>query len=74
MARKSTYRIDGDNNLFATLREAKHHIYVAYTAREAVKYLTGAVIACVRGEHVHTLTPIMVSDEGRVSYGRTRKL
>lgn len=34
MARKSTYRIDGDNNMFATLREAKHHIYVAYTARE----------------------------------------
>lgn len=70
---KKIYQIDGDNNRFNTLRDAKHHIYVAYTAREAVKYLTGAVIACVRGEHVHTLTPIMVSNEGRVSFGRTKK-
>lgn len=73
MARKSTYRIDGDNNMFDTLREAKHHIYVAYTAREAVKYLTGAVIALVRDEEMVTITPVLVTDDGRVSFGRTKK-
>ena len=67
------YRIDGDNNVFNTLRDAKRHIYVAYTAREAVKYLTGATIMKISGDDIRTLTPINVSDEGRVTYGKTRR-
>lgn len=73
MAKNSIYRIDGDNNTFGTLREAKHYIHVAYTAREAVKYLTGAVIALVRNEEMVTITPVLVTDEGRVSFGKTKK-
>lgn len=65
------YQIDGDNNMFATLREAKHHVYVAYTERERVKYLRGSNIVCVRDGEVRTVTPINIDNEGRYSFGRT---
>ena len=73
MKKVTYYTIDGDNNTFKTLRDAKHHIYVAYTAREAVKYLTGATITKVSGDNILTITPVQVSDEGRVTYGKTRR-
>ncbi len=70
---KKYYQIDGDNNLFATLRDAKHHIYVAYTERERVKYLQGCYISCVRNEEVVSVTPIHIDAEGGYSFGKTRR-
>ena len=40
----SGYFIDGENNIFKTLSEAKYHIYIAYTKNERVKYLNEACI------------------------------
>lgn len=65
------YRIDGDNNTFPTLKDAKHHCWLAYTPRERRKYLNGSEIYQVRGDEVTSTTPIRVDDDGNLTYGRT---
>lgn len=35
-----TYTIDGCNEMFLTLQEAKKHIWLAYTPKECIKELT----------------------------------
>ena len=39
-----TYTIDGCNEMFLTLQEAKKHIWLAYTPKECIKELTGTCI------------------------------
>lgn len=70
------YQIDGDNNLFSTLRNAKDHIHFAYTDNEKLRYF-GKEICYISGvgrdgESV-SLTEIKVDENGRESYGRTFK-
>lgn len=67
------YLIDGDNNRFRSLREAKHHVWVAYTQEERVKYLSDGVIMRVLNEEVVTITPIIVTDK-KYSFGKTKKI
>lgn len=39
-----TYTIDGCNEMFLTLQEAKKHIWLAYTPKECIKELTDTCI------------------------------
>lgn len=67
------YRIDGVNEMFKTLFDAKHHVYVAYTANERIKYLHGTSITHVVGDDVVSITPIKIDENGGYSFGRTVK-
>lgn len=66
------YQIDGDDNIFRSLRNAKHHVWIAYTQSERIKYLTGCSIAKVENGRVVTITPIIVTTDG-YSFGKTEK-
>lgn len=68
-----TYTIDGCNEMFLTLQEAKTHIWIAYTPKECIKELTDTYIVGWKGGEVHSLTAIKVNDNGKVSYDRTVK-
>lgn len=67
------YQIDGDNNAFKTLRNAKHHVWLAFTQSERVKYLTNCSIYKIVGERIVTETPILVTNDG-YSFGKTKRL
>lgn len=67
------YQIEGDNNVFRSLRAAKHHVWIAYTQEERLKYLRSSSIARIEGEQVVTMTPINVTTDG-YSFGKTIKI
>lgn len=64
------YKIDGDNNAFRSLRSAKHHVWVAYTQEERMKYLRDSYISRIEKDNVVTMTPIIVTIDG-YSFGKT---
>lgn len=68
-----TYTIDGCNEMFLTLQEAKKHIWLAYTPKECIKELTDTCIVGWKDSEVHSLTAIRVNKNEKVSYGRTVK-
>lgn len=70
---KTYYQIDGDNNQFRSLRSAKHHIWIAYTQKERLKYLNGSSIVKVVNDEAVTMTPIFVTADG-YSFGKTVRL
>lgn len=63
-----TYTIDGCNEMFLTLQEAKKHIWLAYTPKECIKELTDTCIVGWKDGEVHSLTAIRVNKNGKVSY------
>lgn len=68
------YRIDGENEGFRTLRDAKYHIWGAYTPNERVKYFgKEPCYICGIGRHdeIVSLTEIKVDENGRESFGKT---
>lgn len=67
------YQIDGVNELFATLKDAKYYIYVAFTDKERAKYLPASKITKVVNEQAVTYTPVIVDDNGKYKFGRTIK-
>lgn len=67
------YIIDGVNERFRTLKNAKHHIWVAYTQRERFKYLYDAYICKVVNDEVVTVTKINVTTDG-YSFSKPIKL
>lgn len=71
--KKKYYQIDGVNEVFNTLKNAKWHIYVSYTDKERAKYLRDANICKVVNGETSTVTPIIVSDNGKYKFGKTVK-
>lgn len=71
--RNTYYQIDGVNGLFATLKDAKFHIYVAYTDKERAKYLPSSKITKVVNRQAVTYTPVIVDDNGKYKFGKTVK-
>lgn len=67
------YRIDGCNEDFRTLRNAKHHIYIAYTQEERLRELKGASILKIVNDKIMTATPILLTNDG-YSFGKTYKI
>ena len=64
------YRIDGVNEMFRTMADAKHHVWVAYTQRERRMYLRGCMICKIVNEEVVSMTPIIVEDDS-YKFGKT---
>lgn len=69
--KKSYYQIDGVNETFRTLYDAKHHVYVAYTPKERIRELSGTCIVQVKQDEVIFMTPIRIDGNGCYSFGRT---
>lgn len=69
----TTYQIDGDSNVFRSLRAAKHHVWCAYTQEERLKYLRNTDIVKIVNDAVVTRTPIHVTTDG-YSFGKTIRL
>lgn len=70
---KPYYIIDGVNGVFSTLNEAKYHIWVAYTAKERVKFLGNTTILKIHNEEAITYTSVKINEEGNVTYGKTKR-
>lgn len=70
---KNYYQIDGENEQFKILHDAKHHVWIAYTPKERIRELTGTCINHVRNGDVVSITPIYVDENGSYSFGRTIK-
>lgn len=72
--RATTYRIDGENEGFKTLRAAKYHIYGAYTPNERIKYFGKEpcyILGIGNHDEIVSLTEIKVDKNGRESFGKT---
>lgn len=67
------YIIDGINETFATLKDAKFHVYVAYTDKERAKYLRDTNICKVVNGETSTVTDILVDENGKYKFGKTVK-
>lgn len=70
------YRIDGVNESFKTLKDAKYYIWFAYTDNERIKYF-GKEPSYISGFHEDewlTSTEIKISKEGKVSFGKAKKI
>lgn len=67
------YRIDGENQVFDTLKDAKHHVWIAYTQQERIKYLMGGCIYGIRNDECVTTTAIIVGRDG-YRFGKTEKI
>lgn len=65
------YRIDGCNEVFQTLKDAKDYLS-NYTIRDfKSEELQGTDIIAFKGGDAITLTPIKEYKDGRVLYGKT---
>ena len=69
----TNYQISGDNNVFRSLRAAKHHVFIAYTQEERIKYLNNTDIIRYENDMAVTRTRIYVTTDG-YSFGKTIKL
>ena len=67
------YQIDGDSNVFRSLRAAKRHVWCAYTQEERLKCLNNASIVRIEHGKAVTKTPIHVTTDG-YSFGKTIRL
>jgi hypothetical protein len=66
------YRIDGEEQKFRSLRNAKHHIWIAYNQNERL-LLHGSNILKFKNDKIETMTPIYVTEDG-YSFGKTIKI
>lgn len=66
------YRIDGEEQKFRSLRNAKHHIWIAYKHNERLR-LNGSNIIKFKNDKIETITPIYVTEDG-YSFGKTIKI
>lgn len=75
--RATIYRVDGENQAFKTLREAKWHVHFAYTNNERIRWF-GKEPSYIYGinkasEEVVSLIEIRVDENGRETFGRAIK-
>lgn len=66
------YQIDGDNNVFRSLRAAKHYVFLAYTQEERMN-LNNTDIIRFENDIAVTRTRIYVTTDG-YSFGKTVKI
>jgi hypothetical protein len=67
------YKIDGCDEVFRSLRNAKHHVWIAYTHSERFKELQNVDIIKYKDDVAVTKTPIIVTSDG-YSFGKTTRL
>ena len=67
------YQIDGDDNVFRSLRAAKYHVFLAYTQEERMNQLNNTDIIRYENDVAVTRTRIYVATDG-YSFGKTIKI
>ncbi|TGX80500.1 hypothetical protein E5358_12650 [Palleniella muris] len=67
------YRIDGVGWTFDTLKDAKYHVFLAYTREERKLYLRGCSIVGVKHGEDYSITHIRIDDEGNYFFSKTEK-
>lgn len=69
-----TYTIEGQNQAFKSLSDAKYHASHNDTPNEHIRfYREPTYIIGRRGDNIVSLTLIKVDDKGNVTFGRTEK-
>lgn len=59
---------------FSSLEDAKWNIKIAFTRREALKYLHNEEIHHYVGDRLHSITSVLVDEFGNISFGKTRRV
>ena len=67
------YQISEDNNVFRSLRAAKHHVFIAYPQEERMNQLNNTDIIRFENDVAGTRTRIYVTTDG-YSFGKTIKI
>lgn len=67
------WTIDGINEVFESLKDAKWHVEIAFTNNERVKYLTNAYISHIVNDEVVSNVKINIDSDGNFKFGRTEK-
>lgn len=70
------YRIDGENEAFDTLKDAKYHIWFAYTDNERIRYFgkePSYILGIDREGEIVSITEIKVNNKGKESFGKTMR-
>ena len=67
------YQINGCDERFRTLRNAKHHVWISFTKEERYRELKGVDIIKFKDDVAVTKTPIFVTIDG-YSFGKTVRL
>ena len=68
--RKNYWAIDGVNECFNTLSEAKYYCDIAYTPKERIKYLNNTEICHFKNNELCSTVIIHTDDEGNLSYSQ----
>lgn len=72
--KKNFWTIDGINEIFESLSDAKWHVEIAFTPSERMKYLRNTNINhIVNGECVSTVS-VKINDNGKFGFGKIVKL
>ena len=76
MSSKSKYYVTFFNTPFNSLEDAKWHVKISFTVKEAKKFLANAheMIYHYIGDRMISETPINVDEEGNITFGRTCKV
>lgn len=76
MSLKHQYIVTFFTTPFNSLEAAKWNVEIAFTRKEAIKYIKGQDVYIYHfiGDKLHSETPIHVDDHGNISFGRTRKV
>lgn len=67
------WTIDGINEVFESLKDAKWHVEIAFTNNERVKYLTNTSISHIVNDEVVSTVKINIDSDGNFKFGRTEK-
>lgn len=67
------WTIEGLNEIFETLNDAKWHVEIAFTPKERVKYLQHTSIAHQVNDVLISTVAIKIDDNGAFKFGRIEK-
>lgn len=67
------WTIDGINEVFESLKDAKWHVEIAFTNNERVKYLTNTSISHIVNDEVVSTVKINIDSDGNFKFGRIEK-
>lgn len=71
--RKDYWAIDGVNEYFNTLSDAKYHCEIAYTPKERIKYLNNTEIFQIKNNELYSTVTIHTDDNGNLSFSKPTK-
>ena len=71
--KNNIWTLDGTNEAFDTLKDAKWHVEIAYTPAERMKYLRNSSICHVVNDEVVSTVSVKIDNNGNFKFGRVEK-